>query len=147
MDFRKKLWDIYLETPINQKIQRFEQKRLQQIHRKLKQYPNCVNEHYKTIDLSQLESNRNKSKLDINIFQFKDMNRTDNQNKNLSSTNIPANTLHRQQSVPGLSTIQLQNKSLSKSTHLNQGSGPFELENSNNSTKSRFKIIKINENV
>jgi len=148
--FRKKMWDIYLDNPNSYKINRFESKRIQQIDRKLKQYQSAVSsnvnrdDHYKTIDISQLErhkSNNSNSKAE-HWFLLKDYDKIDsmvqhqpvyhNNNNTISgTTNFNSNT-------PNNNHIQTNNQP-QESNLMQTKKDPSKF------SKNRFNVEKIQD--
>ena len=90
------MWDIYLENPNTYKVKQHEYKRIQAIDRKLKQYSSIQKttvDHYKTIDLSQLD--RNKTKMDNHgTFLLRDAGKFDPANTSFNSSNGYSLTSH-----------------------------------------------------
>lgn len=100
--FRQRMWNIYLENSFSYKVRRFENKRIQHIDRKLKEYygtelktntvtpggggaSSRLNVHpdgYKTVDFSHLERNSSNSQFphqkpvtNDNFFLLRDWNK------------------------------------------------------------------------
>jgi hypothetical protein len=147
--FRKRMWDIYLDNPNSYKVNRFESKRIQQIDRKLKQYQSTISsnfnrdDHYKTIDISQLErqkSNNSNSKNE-HWFLLKDYDKIDSivQHQPVYHNNNHNNTI----------TGSINNNSNIVNNHFIQTNNPHQETNvmptKKDTSKNRFNVEKIHD--
>jgi hypothetical protein len=137
------MWGIYLENSYSYKVRRFENKRIQQIDRKLKEYytndmknttgqsqtagdKSVHRDGYRTVDLSHLDrSNSIRPARHDNFFLLKDLNRLVNE------PSVSVNAVANQNTGESLSgeIITRQQREF----------------NSNFQTDNRFKVEKIND--
>jgi hypothetical protein len=166
------MWDIYLDNPNSYKIRRFESKRIQQIDRKLKQYYNEKGDnkdHYKTIDLSQLD--RSKAKYENSSFLLKDVSKFEQQNtihpnsslvKDSKNQHVNLNNIWNNQgnntnynknnniNSNYTNNINNNNSNVNPSLNLTSNRNSFTINNTNinnnkNNDSNRFKIEKIKD--
>jgi hypothetical protein len=145
------MWDIYLDNPNSYKINRFESKRIQQIDRKLKQYQSTISsnayrdDHYKTIDISQLErqkSNNTNAKTE-HWFLLKDYDKIDSMVQHQpmyhnSNNNTITGSINHNSNVINNNNIQTNNQS--KETNLMQTK-----KDPSKFSKNRFNVEKIQD--